>query len=100
MEHFALVKFTLKRGIISKCLTSKSLAILKLWALQNTSDRHGIIVFSIEDGSVKYMLSGYNVQEIEQDDNIENHCYGILQKLQIDLCDEEAEQELQEMNDK
>ena len=87
MEMFVLVRYSKKSGKIDKTLTGLGSALLKLWALQNTTSSKECLVFSAETGKVIYHTVGRKddmpvIQDYELG-HISEYCEGLLEAFQV-----------------
>lgn len=86
-KRFYLIRFTKKQGKINKTLEAGSEAMLKLWALQNTTKSTACFIFD-DEGNITYHTEGTDsgfVKIIDTEgENIEDYCPGILLSLEVE----------------
>lgn len=90
-ETFVLVRFTRKSGRIDTTLEAVGNALLKLWALRNTTKTKDCIIFSKTTGQVVYYTEGTgNFPDVQDKDlgNIEKYCPGLLAEIQKQSAEE------------
>lgn len=85
MEEYVLARFSKKTGKIDTLHEGISAAMLKLWALQNTTKTKDTIIFSKVNGDVVFYAEGTaDFPEVEKENlgNIEDYCKGLLSYVQ------------------
>jgi hypothetical protein len=86
-KRFYLIRFTKKQGKINKTLEAGSEAMLKMWALQNTTKTTACFIFD-DEGNITYQTEGTDTgfpKVIEPEgENIEYYCPGILLSMGVE----------------
>ena len=85
MEEYVLARFSKKTGRVDYILEGISAAMLKIWALRNTTKTKNTIIFSKVTGDVICLVRGtsdFPKVEKESLGNIENYCKGLLSYVQ------------------
>lgn len=83
LPTYYLVRFNRKTGTIDTSLECKSSAMMKLWALHNTTKTKDTIIFNKETGEIIVYYEGTEdfPKIYENGGNIEEYCEGILKAI-------------------
>lgn len=87
IRKYALVRFSKKTGKIDTTLTALGNAMLRLWAMQNTTSSKQCLIFCVEDGRVIFKSDGkkddFPTITWEEDlGYIDEYCDGLLEGFQ------------------
>ena len=81
MDKFALIRFSKRTGKVDTTLEAQGGAMLKMWALHNTTPAKETLVFNARTGEVIIRVEGNkDFPKIHKENlgNIEDVCSGIL----------------------
>ena len=89
LKQYCLVRFTKAEGKINKTLEGTGCALLKFWALQNTTSNTFCMVFEKDSGKIMLATEGVagagfpRIADGNKRDlgNIEKYCPGILEAI-------------------
>ena len=77
-----LVRFSRKTGKIDTSLEALGNALLRMWALQNTTKGKDTIIFDKETGEIVEYLEGTgDFPKITKGGNIREYCEGLLEAI-------------------
>lgn len=89
-----LVRFTRRTGKIDKTMSALGNALLRLWALQNTTANSKDTIIFDEDGWVLWYYEGTGdfpkIIDVHGEQHIDEYCEGLLEELQTQT-EKEAE---------
>ena len=93
---YVLFRFSKKTGKIDTTMTAMGIALLKMWALQNTTKTKNTYIFDRESGKCAFAVQGADFfpKIIKPEDLKDCEFYGIsladLQKITDDRFDKEV----------
>jgi hypothetical protein len=88
LKTYCLVRFARRSGKIDMSMEGIGNAMLRLWALQNTTKTKDTIIFEKDTGNICWYFEGTGdfpkVMDSEKEDlgNIEDYCEGLLAAVQ------------------